>query len=591
MNNCILIHNNNTPKNIREIFDDKHVINFDYSESEYKSIDEYISKSIVSLLQDEAVAMVFIKDNLSSSYLELYGIRVAYHIRLSSELKEKRYAPIVILSDLDGYILNKLDSNARILFTKNIFLEPNNIRTIEKYEIRFNTNQFDKFDEHNYKREFLDLIQVHPPENSTNHSIANEWAVYKWAKELSISDAAKRKTIDAVIERIANSLYFKYLRSLENIQDTIEINSPKFKKVGTKSFRPDIRKDTRALYIDDEWDNGWKEVFDFYFSTIIDEPPETLLIDYSTFKYEQVESLILEKIRNYKPDLLLLDIRIVADDNEKKSPEEYSGMKLLNKIKSTSLQTELNPGIQVIMFSATSKSIILDVAYKNNKILGYIKKDSPDNNTFSTKENIIKFTQLIEESQHKFYLKNIWGIHTQIQDLDVLKRENFSDVKNELHIVFNILNSNIESSTNFVIFAFTKSLEFISQLFINEYDMEYIDTKEKVGIYDFSDNRIYDYKNEKWYKSTENRLHNILFEKLGLTNKNDHITLCELINCRNYLAHPNEKQPYGCNLIKKPTSENIINWFGLLAVILKKIDTSLSIEEKLPNKKFQQKDK
>ena len=31
------------------------------------------------------------------------------------------------------------------------------------------------------------IISIESPENSTNHSIANEWAIYKWAKELNIN--------------------------------------------------------------------------------------------------------------------------------------------------------------------------------------------------------------------------------------------------------------------------------------------------------------------------------------------------------------------------------------------------------------------
>lgn len=38
------------------------------------------------------------------------------------------------------------------------------------------------------------------------------------------------------------------------------------------------------------------------------------------------------------------------------------------------------------MFSATSKSIILDEATKDSKIIGYIKKDSPEETVLSTRK-------------------------------------------------------------------------------------------------------------------------------------------------------------------------------------------------------------
>jgi hypothetical protein len=86
---------------------------------------------------------------------------------------------------LDGYSLNKLEPMARIIFTKNIFLEPNSVKSVEKYEDKV----FSEFDENNYKNNFLDLIKIDSPENSTNHSIANEWAIFKWAKELDVSNS------------------------------------------------------------------------------------------------------------------------------------------------------------------------------------------------------------------------------------------------------------------------------------------------------------------------------------------------------------------------------------------------------------------
>jgi hypothetical protein len=52
-------------------------------------------------LKEKDFEVLFIKDNLSSNYLELLGLRVAYHIRLSSELGNKRFVPIIIISDFD----------------------------------------------------------------------------------------------------------------------------------------------------------------------------------------------------------------------------------------------------------------------------------------------------------------------------------------------------------------------------------------------------------------------------------------------------------------------------------------------------------
>jgi hypothetical protein len=84
MNKSILIHNQNTPHSIQAKFDQENMIEFDYSNSEYKSIDEYISKRCIEILKSKKIDLIYIKDNLSSNYLELYGLRVAYHIRLTT---------------------------------------------------------------------------------------------------------------------------------------------------------------------------------------------------------------------------------------------------------------------------------------------------------------------------------------------------------------------------------------------------------------------------------------------------------------------------------------------------------------------------
>ena len=136
MFNPLLIHKDNTPiKKICKNSLDFSIDSFDFSNSD---IDTYISKNFIPELAKEDFNIIFLKDNLSDNYLELYGIILAYHIRLSAELQEKQYVPIVIISDLDGYILNKLEAKANILFTKNIFVVRNDVSSFNYFEKIFN---------------------------------------------------------------------------------------------------------------------------------------------------------------------------------------------------------------------------------------------------------------------------------------------------------------------------------------------------------------------------------------------------------------------------------------------------------------------
>ena len=118
MKNSLLIHHDNvTPLDFIN-----HKIKF---KADSGGIDKYITENIIPQIKENLIDIIYIKESLSDNYLELYGLRLAYHIRLSQELEEYRFLPIVILSELDVYLLNKLTQTAKILFSKNIFIAKN----------------------------------------------------------------------------------------------------------------------------------------------------------------------------------------------------------------------------------------------------------------------------------------------------------------------------------------------------------------------------------------------------------------------------------------------------------------------------------
>ena len=147
--------------------------------------------------------------------------------------------------------------------------------------------------------------------------------------------------------------------------------------------------------------------------------------------------------------------------------------------------------------------------------------------------------------------------------------ENLSDdISLEIKSIFEILDSNMENKFNFVVLTFTKIFESLSKIYIDENTMQYIDDGKDVGVYDSFNNSINSYTNQKCHKNTQNRLHNILYDKLNIKDEKSHKYICQIINCRNYLAHPNEKKPVGCRLIKSPNHQHILNWFEVIENIL-----------------------
>ncbi|MBD3842237.1 MAG: response regulator [Campylobacterales bacterium] len=584
MHRSVLIHSKNTPKNIQERFDTENVIEFDYTNSEYKSIDEYISTVVIEDLISKKINVIYIKDNLSNNYLELFGLRLAYHIRLTTQLK---YVPIVILSDLDGCNLCKLEPMAKIIFTKNIFLEPNSLKSIEKYQDKV----FSEFNNQNYKSHFLDLIQIDSPENSTNHSITNEWAIYKWAKELNVSNSDNIKN---TISNISHQLYFKFLyqknQIIENLLPPIQqqSNSQSVKTIKMVKKVEIVKKN--ILMIDDDSDKGWEDIFKEYFRKQKNYVFRTVKpVDIKNKCYEDIENAVVSEIESTSiPDLILLDMRIIELDNYEEDPKNISGIKLSEKIKS------FNPGIQVIMLSATTRSDILEQASKDNKILGYIKKDHIDNNTISTKENIEKLSSLLKDGEKKFYLKDIWNIQQEILKLDMFSTDNYNEIKKEVEFIFELLDSSMEKRFIFAMLTIYKVLEIIKDLYIDDKSGKYLYYKvdDKVEIkavvyenkiykavnknillsnpenYGFSDSEGKTAKQnaQKYYFSTTNKICSILYEKLNFTQEKKLYVYVEDISYkRNKYIHPHR----GKNI--KVDKDDILKWFEMLQTILGKL--------------------
>ena len=533
-NKSILIHHNN----VVVVEDFNKVIDFEMSNNT-EDIDEYITKEIINCLKDLDFNKIFIKDNLSKNYLELYGIRVANHIRLSNELNDKRFVPIIIISELDFKTIHGLSNECNILNTQGTYICKNEKEDIEKYKnLSLKSLNKDKYSE------FLLKIDIEKPKDlSANHDITNEWSIYKWAEYLNI----KSESVDKNRKKMEHQLYFKYLRALykQNNNQAVELQKP--------------LKKGKVLLVDDEWNKGWKDIIK---STLCGDKIEIEVFEYD-FRDKKNFNLIVQvkhkklKEQIQQADVVILDLRLTSYDHENNNIDEYSGIKILEKIH------EINAGIQVIMLTATSKSTTLEKLY-DKKILGYIKKEHPEDISIDTSENINKIIKLVDKGLEKKYLKEIWQIQKNILLNKNLPEDIYLEVKN----IFEILDSDMKNRFNFVVLTFTKIFESISKIYIDEKTMQYIEDGKNVGVYNYFNNTINNYTDEKWYKNTQNRVHNIVYYKLNIKDEKTHKYICEIINCRNYLAHPNEKKPVGCRLIKSPNYQHILNWFKIIEDIL-----------------------
>ena len=502
-----------------------------------ENIDKYISEMIIDL-KEKDFEVLFIKDNLSSNYLELLGLRVAYHIRLSSELGNKRFVPIVIISDFNIEQLCKFDEIANILFTPNTYLCKNTKEDIEKYQLL----EFKNLSVKQYTEEFLSKIKINPPKDTSgNHNIANKWSIYKWAKFLDVNS----ETIDKNKSEIENELYFKYLKAKnsKDMNNTLEIVKP--------------TKKGNVLFIDDEWNKGWSDIlknalkkdgleFDTFEYDFKDKSNFNLIVQLNHKKLkEQVE----------KSDVIVLDLRLLESDHENEDIDSYTGIKILEKIH------EINAGIQVIMLTATSKSTILEKLYEK-KILGYIKKEHPEDKSIDTVENINKFINLVDKGLKRKYLKEVFYIQKSIKyilsndiftqyNLDLDSYEPFwIKLEKESTNIFDILDNERENSFIYAMVSISSSLETILSIFVKE---------NKNSDDQFWDNEFF----YSEYKSMRSKL-NILFNyKLGY--ENNDIDMEKLIKKRNDYMHSRK--------LISVNSQEIVSWFAKLLKMIEIIET------------------
>ena len=484
-------------------------------------IDTYISKEIINELKNKEFDTIFIKDNLTSNYLELYGLRVAYHIRLSNELAYKRFTPIVLISDFDENTLNRFTQEANILFTEGIYLCQNTKEDILKYqslELKGVSN-YDKF---------INSIEITPPKDTSgNHNIANKWSIYKWAELLDVKSEAIYKNKC----EIENELYFKYIKVkyLKNTNNSLEITKP--------------TKKGNILLIDDEWNKGWSDV--------LKNALQKDGLDFDTFEYDFKDksdfNLIVQlnhkelKKQVEKSDVIVLDLRLLESDHENEDIDSYTGIKILQKIH------EINAGIQVIMLTATSKSTILEKLYEK-KILGYIKKEHPEDKSIDTVENINKFINLVDKGLKRKYLKEVFNIQKSIKDIlsnDIFGQYNLDldfyepfwiKLEKESTNIFDILDNERENSFIYAMVSISSSLETILSIFINEQNMTFWDAEP------------YDCQ----YNALRCRISK-LFEKLG---SDEDFDMKKLIDKRNDYMHSRK--------LITVNSREIVSWFTKL---------------------------
>lgn len=405
----LLIHNYKLPPKAEKKFSENHDLrpSFEELSKDDFDFDFYYNKELKKLFKDKVFDIVYISLSLSDyDYLEMNGLRVAHHIRLTPDWKHQ-YIPIVILSQESELQIMKLNKLGSILLTKGVFLSNDLIvdQILEKENILEKDLAI-----------YLLRIQIEPSANyNSSHSIANEWCILQWAKFLGIND---KQEFHIVKQNIEGSLYFKYLKL----------------KFPSKEFEEgdfNINGKGNILYIDDEWSKGWDIIFENLF---LDSDIKFDVYDYK-FKGKKRDDIIeacKNEIQNREPDIVLLDLRLADDDINDNDPTKLTGYKILQLIKGYYENDEyvegLNPGIQVIIFTASNKVWNLTALLESGAD-GYSLKGSPEINysesftNYSLEELKLQVEKCLEYS----FLKTFFSTLSETKkELEPRKKENFN---------------------------------------------------------------------------------------------------------------------------------------------------------------------
>jgi len=415
--NALLLYNDNISIKLINEFEEKGGIaiyfkigNQDLANPNF-SFDKTVSEKLAAI-ENKQFDAIFLPFSLSEeNYIEFLGIQFAYHIRLTPSFNNI-HTPIVFFGNETPEIINKITSQGVILFTPGIFCKQ--ISTVLNFEEQLNLIKSKKprITEGEYKT-FLERIQVTPPANySTHHSISNEWSILRWAKTLSLDDDADIRKIES---KIGSSLYYKYLNAKYPILEANKILDSELQ----------IKNKGRVLYLDDEAEKGWSELFSelLYSKCDLKDFDGEFGYDFKGKEKQEIIDLCFEKVIAFKPDVVILDLRLHDDDFGSINPKEISGYQILKKIK------HHNKGIQVIIFSATNKIWNLLELQKEGAD-GFILKESPELSVDPefTKQSIVNICKTVDLCLEKCFLKEIYNELTPL--LECVKTNNNVKPKN-----------------------------------------------------------------------------------------------------------------------------------------------------------------
>jgi len=185
------------------------------------------------------------------------------------------------------------------------------------------------------------------------HKFANQWGVGR----LKIASEFVLKKTVVPVERIDSKeeLIAKFIYASGQTEDAIDPNLLNQIQSSIQKYRNYIHT-KKILYIDDQANNRWSETLQEVLNL---DNSHFLAYSYIPADNQSLIACVLDKIRNFNPDCVLLDLRLRPNDELLNFGEQYTGAIVAEEIKNKYVS------LPVIMFTASNKVENLRVALRS----------------------------------------------------------------------------------------------------------------------------------------------------------------------------------------------------------------------------------
>lgn len=463
-----------------------------------KNVDEALTNIISDNLLKDKYINIIIPACFGDILSDFLGLRFATHIRCTPGINQGANIFLYSFTGIQDYFASECFN---VLKTKDVFLIDYNVDSIISSTL-IDENKLSKSSlVHQVKKLKLDV----PLNYEDSHSIANEWAIYRWANTIEATDGE----IVKIESKLENDLYFKYLKTIYPIS--------KFQLLKEDDLKLNFEGKPTVLYIDDEAEKGWKGIFE---KILIDNNNTDFIHlgnEFNEKTKNEVVEFSLKEVIDEDVDLVILDFRLHKEDFEKIPIEDITGYQILKRIK------EYNKGIQVIIFSATNKSWNLQ-ALQEAGADGFILKESPENTYDSDfiNQSVLNMIQSLKNCLNMTFLKEV---RTKLNEIKQLSKKNivyenfFSSIESDLEISFELL-INTKLSNEYFRYCYLQLFQIIENYVSNE--NVFIEGEESFVILKNQDicvQKRSSFKVERPLKLTKNGKYEIKHDQITLKNK------------------------------------------------------------------------